>query len=74
MKDRHDNSTADIFEMSDTEILNWMQDHVMQIEHLSNDLWATTYYAFGEFSTIEAPSIKDCVRLAANFKHGVANV
>lgn len=73
MKDRHDCHTADIFEMSDTDILDWMRDHVIFIECLASDRWVIGYQSYGEEQTIESTGLKECVRLAANFKYGVAS-
>ena len=63
MKDKHDKVTADMFEMTDTDILKWMGEHVNQITYsMGKDGYTLEY---DDDFVVTAPTIKEAVRKVA---------
>lgn len=64
MKDPNDKITADLFEMSDADILKWLGEHVYDITKRLSD-YKVSYMIDGAMYFKEAPTLKEAVRKAA---------
>ena len=65
MKDKHDKATADMFEMSDTDILRWMGKYVSEIRRDSEGYTACYSLDGVTMKFSKSVDLKEAVRKAA---------
>lgn len=63
MKNKHDKVTADMFEMSDTDILKWVEEHICEIRINATEVESYTivYAMNGNYHKLVAPTVKEAV-------------